>query len=304
MPSSVLFTLLALLLAPAFLSAQDRPAALAHFSGDRALADLKTLQSFGPRPPSSAGYEKSLQFLEKTLKEAGWTTTRQSFQSVTPTGPLRFTNLLARFGEVADWEQSTPFLLSSHLDTKRVSAFRFMGANDSGSSTVVLTEIARVTAKHDPALARELELVFFDGEEAILKDIDPKRDGLYGSRYYASRLNDRKSKPKTGILLDLVGDKNVPLLVGLDSGRKLLGEAGRAVQTLGLRGKVRPASYLIIDDHVPLIKKAKIPMLHIIGDFARMPYWHKKGDTIDKIHPEALTTTAQLTLQVLHQLRK
>jgi hypothetical protein len=58
----------------------------------------------------------------------------------------------------------------------------------------------------------------------------------------------------------------------------------------------------IIDDHVPLMNRANLPVLHLIGNFSEANYWHQKGDTLDKITFGALENTGKLTLQVLHQL--
>jgi len=274
------------------------------FSGERAFEEVRKLTSFGPRPPESEGYRRSLEYLEESLGELGWKTKRQSFRGVTPIGPVRFTNLLARFSpEVEpDWQASVPFLLGSHLDTKRYISITFLGANDSGSSTGVLAEMARVLAQ-TPEAAKQVELVFFDGEEAFLTNIDPKRDGLYGSRFYAAELNGRTSQPKAGILLDLVGDTRVPLLIGSDSDAKLKKEAVAAARALKMTSdRIQLAKSPIIDDHLPLRTRGNVAMLHLIGEFFNMPYWHTEDDTLDQISPEGLSQSGKLALQVLVQM--
>lgn len=272
------------------------------FSGEKALSHIIALEKFGPRPPASAGYEKSLRYLEAQLATLGWSTMRQSFRGVTPIGPYRFTNLLARYGQEPDWDLSPPYLLGSHLDTKRYPKIRFMGSNDSGSSTGVLVELARVLSSA-PASAAQVELVFFDGEEAFLENIDPRRDGLYGSRYYAAELDKRSSRPEQGILLDLVGDLDVPLLVGIDSGKEMIRLTATAAGQLGIGEHLQPARSLIIDDHLPLIHRAKVPMIHLIGDFQNMPYWHTANDTLANLETEALENAGRLTLRILHLLK-
>lgn len=273
------------------------------FSGAKALQEVHTLTDFGPRPPESDGYRKSLTHLEKTLGQFGWKTTRQKFEDKTPVGPVNFTNLIARFSpkNEVDWNSSVPFVIGSHLDTKRYISITFLGANDSGSSTGVLVELARVLTKR-PDLAEQVELVFFDGEEAMLTNIDPKKDGLYGSRHYAGELGKRTKQPKYGIVLDLVGDSQVPLLIGADSDHALKQKAANAVMKLNLKGKVGMSRYSIIDDHVPLITQANLPTLHLIGDFNQMPYWHTKKDTVENLSAEALANSGKLTLLVLLQL--
>ncbi|MDA7877054.1 M28 family peptidase [Akkermansiaceae bacterium] len=274
------------------------------FSGEKALEEVKMLTSFGPRPPESEGYRKSLAYLEKTLGALGWRTTRQTFKSITPIGQVEFTNLIARFSpdSEVDWNASVPFVIGSHLDTKRYVSITFLGANDSGSSSGVLVEMARVLAQ-SPESAGQVELVFFDGEEAMLTNIDPKRDGLYGSRYYAAELNRRTSQPKSGILLDLVGDTRVPLLIGTDSHKRLKRQAVDAAKKLKMTNtQIKHASQPIIDDHLPLRTRGNLAMLHLIGDFNKMPYWHTEDDTLDQISAAGLVQSGKLTMQILVQM--
>ncbi|MDB4544305.1 M28 family peptidase, partial [Akkermansiaceae bacterium] len=251
--------------------------AVTEFSGDMAMEHVVAINEFGPRPAESEGYQKSLAYLEKALNKLGWKTSRQEFPSTTPLGKVNFTNLLARYSPDSepDWSLSPPYLLGGHLDSKRYSDIVFLGANDGGSSTGVMVEVARVLSQHGNA-ARQVELVFFDGEEAMLKNIDPKRDGLYGSRYFAGHLKSRKNKPYAGIIIDLVGDAKVPLQIGLDSHKNLHSHARVAARSLGLEKVVVDAAGGIIDDHIPLINNANVPCLHLIGDFQKMPYWHTK----------------------------
>src|SRR5260370_13102091 len=96
-----------------------------------------------------------------------------------------------------------------------VDAIRFVGANDGGSSTGLLLELARVIGQH-PDLARKIELVFFDGEEAFEQFSDT--DGLYGSRYFARELQSGGTKQfRGGILFDMVGDPSLGITLSSDS---------------------------------------------------------------------------------------
>ena len=277
--------------------------AITQFSGQRAFDHVKTLTDFGPRPPESEGYRKSLDYLEKQLHELGWKTKRSSFQSETPIGRITFTNLIARYAPHTepDWRLSPPILIGGHLDSKRYPDKIFLGVNDSGSSTGVMLELAHTLSRYQGS-ALNVELVFFDGEEAILENMVFRKDGLYGSTHYAQQLRKRNTLPSLGIVIDLVGDPNVNLLIGRDSSPTATAHAQQAAKTLQLEKQVTLAPGSILDDHVPLIVFANLPVLHLIGDFGKMPYWHKEGDTLDKITPAALENTGKLTLQVLHQL--
>ena len=95
-------------------------------------------------------------------------------------------NIIARFSATGAHpapRDTQRVIVCSHYDTKLFSTIRFVGASDGASSTGALLELARVLAL-DPALAAQVELVFFDGEEAFVQFTDPddpKPDGLFGS---------------------------------------------------------------------------------------------------------------------------
>ena len=174
-------------------------------SGDKALAHVQKLVDLGPRTPGSDALEKSRSYTERQLRDSGWEVNRQQFSDDTPRGKTTFVNLIARFRGKQKATATPSFLLCSHYDTKIFDDVRFVGANDGGSSTGLLIELARVLADN-PALASKVELVFFDGEEAVEEFTD--RDGLYGSRYFANNLTSTKTAGQFhgGILLEIVGD--------------------------------------------------------------------------------------------------
>ncbi|MCW1884486.1 M28 family peptidase [Luteolibacter flavescens] len=267
----------------------------AEFSGENAFKHVKAIVDLGPRPPASEGYEKTLQYLEKDFAANGWTTVRQKFTRSTPKGPIDFTNLLARHksGE-ADWAKSTPVIIGGHLDSKKMD-FEFVGANDGGSSTGVILEMARVLSA-DPASAAKVEFVLFDGEEALLHTITPT-DGLYGSKHYAREMTKRHNWPAFGIVLDLVGDDDREFLYNPETPASFAVAVEAAARESGMT-KLRRSPSAILDDHVPL-QEAGLPCLHIIGDFMNMPYWHEPGDTMEVIDADALKKTGRTTLRFL-----
>lgn len=275
------------------------PAGLAdQLSGEKALAHVKAIVEFGPRPPASEGYEKTLKYLEAEYSALGWISKRQTFTRATPNGPVVFTNLLARHrSALGDWSKSVPVVIGGHLDSKGIEAFHFVGANDGGSSTGVILELARVLAT-DPSAAAKVELVLFDGEEAILSNIT-ESDGLYGSKYYAQDISKRSTWPALGIVLDLVGDSSYDFYYNPEATPAIATTVEKAAEASGLKLK-RPISP-IIDDHVPL-QHTGLPCLHLIGDFMNMPYWHQQGDTMEVIDAEALEKTGRTTLRFLATL--
>lgn len=294
------------------------------FSGEKAFDHVAALVGFGPRPAGSEALEASRVYLIEELAALGWETQRQTFTDQTPEGEIEFTNLRARFGENR-WDEKISGLLCSHYDTKLYTRFEFVGANDAGSSSGVLVELARVLQSR-PDLAKELELVFFDGEEAFGPNITP-RDGLYGSKHYAKEmLMNRKLIPDWGLLLDMVGDKDLKIRAGVQipgSSIKDLAKAREedgyvvdmkevqgtiqemskqllsAAEDLDVRKEVGISPDYIIDDHIPLNVIAGIPTIDLIDfDF---PYWHTPGDTLDKISAESLEISGRVTLQMVEK---
>ncbi len=287
------------------------PASAVHkdFSGQQALQQVQLQMQLGPRVAGSNSLEKARLHLQEILAEWGWQVKRQAFKKKTPEGEIEFVNLRVRFvGGTADgrttdvensqiWQRPVLGVVCSHYESKKFEAFEFSGANDPGSSVAVLLEMARVMAGR-PALAKKLELVLFDGEEAFVDYTDT--DGLYGSRYYAQALQQwpQKSRPRWGVLLDMVGDKDLAIRVPADSPDFLVGKLFKAADELGLRKYFGLGIQRITDDHVPL-NEAGIPTIDLIDmDYA---YWHTPGDTLDKLSAESLQTVGQVTLLMIEK---
>ena len=156
-------------------------------------------------------------------------------------------------------------------------------------------ELARVLAL-DPALAAKVELVFFDGEEAVQNFSDT--DGLYGSRYYATSLGSsgRIGQFKFAILWDMIGDKDLTITLPPDSPKELTKGIFEAAETLHVRDHFTFLSRDITDDHVPL-QSRHIPSIDLI-DFDYYP-WHTADDTLDKLSPTSLQTIGSVTLLYL-----
>jgi glutaminyl-peptide cyclotransferase len=265
------------------------------FSGKKAFAHVQRLVDFGPRPAGSKPIEKSRDYIEDQLRRSGWQVTRQAFSDDTPRGKIQFVNLIAQFSGQGK-SASPSFLLCSHYDTKMFEAIRFVGANDGGSSTGLLLELARVIGQH-PNLAGKIELVFFDGEEAV--EQFSETDGLYGSRYFARQLQSGGAKQfRGGILFDMVGDRSLGITLPSDSPAKMARDIFAAAEALKLRNYFTYLGRELVDDHVPL-NAIRIPTLDII-DFD-YPWWHTADDTIDKVSAQSLQTVGSVALYYLSE---
>ena len=266
------------------------------FSGEKALLHVQHLVDLGPHPVGSDAIEKAREYIEAQLRHSGWQVTRQGFTDETPRGKVRFVNLIARFS--GDGNAAAPsFLLCSHYDTKLFDAIRFVGANDGGSSTGLLLELARVIGGR-PNMARKIELVFFDGEEAY--ENFSETDGLYGSRYFAKQLEaDGGKQFRGGILFDMIGDRSLDITLPADSPPAMARDIFAAAEALKLRNYFSYLDRDLIDDHAPL-NAIRIPTIDII-DFD-YTWWHTADDTLDKISAQSLQITGSVALYYLSEL--
>lgn len=268
------------------------------FDSQRAFTHVQRQVECGPRPAGSPALEEARIQIEQALRTSGWTVERQTFEGNTPRGPLSFTNLIARFPEPSGTVSlaTQRALVASHYDTKRFSTITFTGANDGASSTGALLELARTLAL-DPALATQIELVFFDGEEALQQFTET--DGLYGSQHYARKLRsaDRAKQFQFALLWDMIGDRQLGLTLPQDSPRELLQSLFSSAEALSLRPFFRMHDRSILDDHVPLQRIAGIPSLDLI-DFD-YPAWHTADDSLDQLSPESLRIVGSVTLHLL-----
>lgn len=282
-----------------YVFADDR-AVYRQFDGELAYAHVEKLVGFGPRPSGSPALEESRQYLESVLDSVGWDVKRQAFESATPMGKVKFANLRARIrkGEQkADWDVGVSTVIGSHYDTKFFKRIEFVGANDGGSSTGLLLELARVVAARQE-LAEEMELVFFDGEEAFIAFTET--DGLYGSREYGKMIRTfpEEIRPKFGIVFDMVGDTSLKLTLPTNSSRRIIGHLYSAADELGSRSSFGSQGGPILDDHVPL-ENAGLEVIDIIDmDYST---WHTSGDTLEYVAPESLEIVGQAGLLMIEK---
>src|SRR5216117_1551013 len=282
------FLLFAILLAKT-----ETPKVWEEFSGEKAFAHVQRLVDFGPRPAGSKAIEKSRDYIEDQLRRSGWQVTRQAFSDDSPQGKIQFVNLIAQFS--GEKKAAAPsFLLCSHYDTKMFDTIRFVGANDGGSSTGLLLELARVLGQH-ASVARNVELVFFDGEEAY--ENFSETDGLYGSRYFSRQLQSEGAKQfRGGILFDMVGDRSLGITLPADSPAAIARDVFAAAEALKLRKYFSYLDRNLIDDHAPL-NAIGIPTIDII-DFDYL-WWHTADDTMDKISAQSLQIVGSVALYYL-----
>jgi Zn-dependent M28 family amino/carboxypeptidase len=266
---------------------------------------------FGPRPPDTPQLAKTRDYITNELKKYGLNVYLDEFTAATPKGEKKMANIVAELpGPSPDI-----IIIGSHYDTKLFKEFKFVGANDAGSSTGTLMEIARVLAAKKPNKLT-YRFVFFDGEEAFCREwddchnpnpADPNEklpDNTYGSRHYVSQLisKNEASRVKAMILMDMMGSKNLKL------GRADLGTTWlqdivwQTGKQLGYKEFVDSVEGVGDDDHSPFLK-ASIDSLDII-QLTTYYEWHTKDDTLDKISPKSLKIVGDTIIASLPKIEE
>ena len=269
------------------------------FNGGRAFEDLKRIVAFGPRPSGSPALAETRQYILQQLRRAGLEAEEDKFVAATPAGSLPMSNLIVKLPGT----RPQVIIIGGHYETKRFAQFRFVGANDGGSSAALLLEMARVLRQRKNTFT--IWLVFFDGEEALV-EWSPS-DGLYGSRHLAARLtaDGRLGRVRAMILVDMIGDARLDVQRDLNSTPWLSDLAFDIAQRLGYARFFSGTASAFQDDHLPFVN-AGVPAVDLI-DFDYGPggsYWHTPADTVDKCSPASLTIVGRVVMALLDALEK
>ena len=270
------------------------------FDGSAAFNEVKELVRYTPRDAGTRGARKAAEHIQKRMVEFGINTEIQTFEDETPEGTKTFHNVIGRIsGKNGKW-----VILGSHFDTMP-GIENFQGANDGGSSTGVLLELAHILSGIKPNTG--IIFAFFDGEEGI--DHYSAGDGLHGSRYMVRQLlKSGESKKITAmILLDMVGDKDLHFTIPRNSSQSITKRILDAANAIGARDCFSLGlDSAITDDHEPF-RQIGIPSIDII-DFrfgsapGRNDFWHTGQDNLTNISAESLDTTGDVVLKALESM--
>jgi glutaminyl-peptide cyclotransferase len=269
------------------------------FDGKRAYAQVAKQVSFGPRPAGSPALAQLQDYLLAELKSYGCTTEVDAFSSETPAGRIAMKNILVKI----PGEKPGVILLGTHYDTKRLE--NFVGADDAGSSTGVMLELARNLC---PQHGRyNVWIAFFDGEEAVRPEWqDP--DNCYGSREMAARFSNSGdlTKIKAFLLADIVGTRTPHFKRETYSTKALVDLVWSVAKKLGYGNIFVDDSSAVEDDHQSFLKR-HVPSVDVIdldnGPTGDVYYWHTSQDSLDKISPKTLAIVGHVFLESVKQLQ-
>lgn len=269
------------------------------FDGAKAYEHVAKLVSFGPRPPASDALHRSQDYIISELKSYGCEIDQDDFHASTPKGEVLMKNIIAK----APGTGQGIILLLTHYDTLS-SVENFVGANDSGSSTGLMLEMARqLCGKKGP---NSVWIAFLDGEEAFV-NWDQDEDHTYGSRELAARMavsGDLK-RIKAVILADMVGQYNIAIPRDSNSTNWLTDLVWKTADRLGYKNIFINRESTTSDDHQPFTARG-VPAVDIIdlNDYISAGYWHTPQDTLDKVSPRSLAIVGYVILESVAELQK
>lgn len=264
-------------------------------NGARAFEDLQNVVKFGPRPPGSSALEETRRYISMELAADGIEVWHDNFTAATPAGDIAMTNVIG----IVPGDSPSVVIVAGHYDTARLEGIRLVGANDGGSSTGLLLELARVLARRRNRLT--YWVVFFDGEEALKQW--SASDSLYGSRHMAEQLeaDGRLAQIRAFVLVDMVGDRHLAILRESNSTPWLSDLVFESARDLGYGRHFEGGNFPVEDDHLPFLRKS-VPSVDIIDLTPFKSYHHTAQDTLDKCSPESLGIVGRVIMRTLEQL--
>jgi len=271
------------------------------FDGARAFADLEAIVALGPRVAGTPESAATRAYIRAELESVGVAYREQRFVADTPLGERSMTNVIA---EIEGTEPGV-IVLSNHYDTKYFRDFTFVGANDAGSTTAWMIEMARTLGPKREGYT--LWLVWFDGEEAF-EEWTPE-DSLYGSRHMVADLaaSGGLDRVRAMINVDMIGDCDLTVLVDPGAPVWLRDIVWTAADELGYGEAFTPIVRSMEDDHKPF-RDAGVPAMNLIdfryggGRAEHDRNWHTPRDTIDRVCADSLQAVGDVLYHALPRI--
>lgn len=287
--------------------------------GASILEKVQTQVDFGPRVPGTKAHKACGDWIEAEMGKLGLNVQSQNFSAVTYLGdPFMGRNIIAS----SNPEATKRILICAHWDSRAYADQDderknepILAANDAASGVAVMMEIAQAIARDSAKLNIGIDYIFFDAE-----DMGPPADYqgrvqndyagfCLGSDYWSQNPHIANYSAFYGILLDMVGAKGAKFKkegASLKSAPSIQANIWNTAASLGYGAYfINQAGPDVTDDHWPIIKNRKIPMVDIIdlqagannGTFFNG--WHTHDDNMETMDPATLKAVAQTVIQVL-----
>jgi glutaminyl-peptide cyclotransferase len=260
----------------------------------RAMQYTKEVTAFGPRPIGSKNHKKLEDYILGHLK--GDEVVDDAFTADTAEGKFPVRNIIAKFPGNKDGI----IVIAGHYDTVySLRDTKFVGANDGGSSTAILLEIANQLRgkKRD---GYSVWLLWTDAEEAVRQWSDT--DSLYGTKHLAAKWQQDGTikKIKAFLLADMIGDADLNIDREGNSTPWLEDVVYQAATKLGYQSHFFARTLDVEDDHLPFVKLG-VPCADIIDlDYGyNNVFHHSVEDTMDKLSPKSLQIAGDVILETV-----
>lgn len=288
------------------------------FNADSSFQYVKAQVEFGPRVPNSDAHKKCREYFINYFESLGLKVYRQNFEAIAYDGTvLHSTNIIAEINP----EAKKRVMLAAHWDTRPFADRDTVdvnkpidGANDGASGVGVLMEIARSiqAAKDKPNVG--VDIVLFDaedyGEPAFYTGETKAESWCLGSQYWSNNKHIPNYHAFYGILLDMVGSKDVTFYQeegSLYYAKSIVDKVWSKGNSLGYSNYfINEKCDGIIDDHIFVNRIAQIPMIDIIHYNHQNHkqffgnYWHTHDDNISVIDKKSLKVVGHTVLAVLY----
>jgi glutaminyl-peptide cyclotransferase len=279
----------------------------AGFDGQKAYDFTAKLVSFGPRPPASDAIHHTQDYIVSTLKSFGCAVDTDDFHASTPVGDLAMKNIVAKIPGTGQGI----ILLLTHYDTVRLD--NFVGADDGGSSSGLMLEMARVLCGSTTKQSNSVWIAFLDGEEEQMNFNNAQEaqtiwhdpETTYGSRELAAQMavSGEIKHVRALILADMIGQKNLQVPPEANSTKWLADLVWKTADRLHYKDVFVPnQTGGITDDHGPFLKRgvASVDIIELSG----YPYWHSTDDTMDKLSPKSFAVVGHVILASVGELQQ
>jgi hypothetical protein len=302
---------------PTVESAQPALAPAPLFNSDSAYTYVAKQVAFGPRVPGSAAHRACGDWLVEKLKSYGARVIEQNAEVAIYNGqkvPMR--NI------IASWQPDNKdrVLLFTHWDARPFADQDTVrrnepidAANDGGSGTAVLLEIARHLASDPPQIGVDIFLNDVEDmgepEGAMGMDQSSSIDTwCLGTQYWTKNPHVPGYKARFGILLDMVGSKDAVFpreAYSMQYAPSVVNKVWKAAAATGHGDRFlsETRNFVGADDHVFVNENMGIPSIDIIawdpatGHFPSS--WHTHADNMAGIDKESLQAVGATVTQVV-----
>jgi Zn-dependent M28 family amino/carboxypeptidase len=252
-------------------------------------ATLSHLVSFPTRHSTSSHYANAANWARDQLAAQNYTT---RLESITVNGSSSQNVIADKRGNAAGARDVV--LITAHLDSINIQGGPMAlapGADDNGSGSAGLLEIARVLATHRSE--HDLRFILFGGEE----------EGLFGSKQYVASLPEsERSRVRAVVNMDMIGTMNSPtrsvMLEGAPLSQRVingLADAAATYTDLTVETSLHPFA----SDHVPFINVGMPAVLTIEGADNANSNVHSMKDTIEHISYDLALEVLQMNVAFL-----